>query len=196
MGTGTKTNKTNRQPNPGKPSEECVQIKETPKIPNGKTQMSKMSKTKTPEHWNTERAKTMLSINVNWFELSNTKECDQGKHTYTVWATSSPNTFTILQLDVSSSPHLENTRWEYSLRLFVSRSTRQLHADDTIDFTWCSVICHILELQFIIVWNEWNTVVRTFRNPNRQSVGQRPPILNLQETNQKHRNSRDLLYHF
>ena len=40
MGTGTKTDKTSRQPNPGKPSEECVQTKETPKMPNGKTQMS------------------------------------------------------------------------------------------------------------------------------------------------------------
>ena len=42
MGTGTKTDKTGRQPNPGKPSEECVQMKETPKMPNGKTQMSEM----------------------------------------------------------------------------------------------------------------------------------------------------------
>ena len=68
MGTGTKTDKTSRQPNPGKPSEECVQTKETPKMPNGKTQMSE---TKCPKLKNTETRKELKPCpvsNVNWLD--------------------------------------------------------------------------------------------------------------------------------
>ena len=174
MGAGTTTNKTNRRPNPGKPSEEWVQIKETPKMPNGKAQMSKMSKGKLQ---NTETQKELkpcpVSMSVDSvIYLSNTKNAIKVTNIHGMGHLVSQH---VHHLATRRSKFI-STLWvyEHTLRLLVSSSTRQLHMDDTIDYTWCGTVCHIVELQYpslksngILSWEHLET--QTFHDLNDDS---------------------------